>query len=762
MLNPANIPPALRDVRAWLLWRYVTKPGDQKPRKVPIYVGGGYRKGVQGSPQDREKLASFDDALSVYTKGGFDGLGFAMLPDWGLVGLDFDNCVSADGEIIPEISQLIGCTYAEFSPSGKGVRAFMRGDLYGKKKHSDGTRCGFETFYNNGFLTITGNLTPSCKQHGNDIVPLTRELISYAEERFGSASGPPAPGVSNIAGGENEEELPSIFALPLGLSQDEVRALLKELDPNMGYEEWLHVGMSLHHEGQGGCEMFSLWDEWSSTGATYPGTDQLVKKWNSFGRLGSRKPITARWLRRKVGVKKAGETPILDPKDFISMARKFMDLHYQTDGGYSLVRVGGDWYQHLGPCYVCKADDAVRAQMWIWLDSTLRLRHGKETVEPFKPSKGQVDSALDALKAVTLVEHIDPPAWLKGFDGVAPGELVSLTNGLLHIPTRKLIPHSAGLFTLNTLPYAWEPTGRPTAWLEFLHGVWGDDQESVDTLQEMFGYLLTADTSQQKMFLIRGPKRSGKGTIGRVLTALLGRDNVCSPSLTSLASQFGLQPLIGKLVALIPDARVGGQTNTQAIVERLLMVSGEDSVTVDRKHVEAWSGTLSARFVMLTNETPQLGDASGALASRFVTLYMTRSFFGREDQGLTARLLGELPGIFRWALDGRDRLKQRGYFINPASSADATEELEDVNSPVSAFVKERCDVGPYSCSVSDMYDAWRGWCMDNGIEHVMTRQVFGKKLGAATPVSRSARGAGGREGMVYVGVKLRSERSELA
>ena len=40
-----------------------------------------------------------------------------------------------------------------------------------------------------------------------------------------------------------------------------------------------------------------------------------------------------------------------------------------------------------------------------------------------------------------------------------------------------------------------------------------------------------------------------KGTIGRVLTALLGKENIAAPTLTSLTSNFGLQPLLGKLAA---------------------------------------------------------------------------------------------------------------------------------------------------------------------------------------------------------------------
>ncbi len=61
----------------------------------------------------------------------------------------------------------------------------------------------------------------------------------------------------------------------------------------------------------------------------------------------------------------------------------------------------------------------------------------------------------------------------------------------------------------------------------FLKSLWPDDQQAINTLQEIFGYLITSDTKQQKIFSLVGPMRSGKGTIARILTALLGQDSVC-------------------------------------------------------------------------------------------------------------------------------------------------------------------------------------------------------------------------------------------
>ena len=64
----------------------------------------------------------------------------------------------------------------------------------------------------------------------------------------------------------------------------------------------------------------------------------------------------------------------------------------------------------------------------------------------------------------------------------------------------------------------------------------------------MFGYLLLPITHLQKMFMLIGPKRSGKGTITRVLSAVVGRSNVAGSTLGSLTTPFGLQPLLNNLV----------------------------------------------------------------------------------------------------------------------------------------------------------------------------------------------------------------------
>ena len=118
---------------------------------------------------------------------------------------------------------------------------------------------------------------------------------------------------------------------------------------------------------------------------------------------------------------------------------------------------------------------------------------------------------------------------------------------------------------------------------------------------------------------------------------------------------------------------------------------------------------------------------------------LTKSFLGREDPALTDELLAEAPEIFNWALRGLDRLNQRGYFLTPESGRESVQQLEDLSSPVSAFVRDQCRIGPEErVTVEDLWGSWRSWCESEN-RHPGTKAVFGRNLKAAVPMIRKAR-----------------------
>ena len=276
-LYKVEVPEELRGLPAWLIYRLEPYEGEAKPRKVPYWADGTRRHGQQGGSVDRARLTTFVAARDAAARMGYDGVGFAPLEGFGYTFLDFDNCVDVAGRVPPEIEKIAAVTYTEYSPSGKGLRVALRGDLGNRKSNSTPERYGFETFSTSGFVTFTGNILPACEMiYGPDhIADVDDHVRNLCEVRFGSAQPQAAVDPDDFMVGHEPR---------LGLSIERMQELLGEIDPDMGREDWIKVGMALHHECDGDDTGFELWDEWSSEGATYPGTEGLRTQWASFER----------------------------------------------------------------------------------------------------------------------------------------------------------------------------------------------------------------------------------------------------------------------------------------------------------------------------------------------------------------------------------------------------------------------------------------------------------------------------------------------
>ncbi|HZL95433.1 MAG TPA: phage/plasmid primase, P4 family, partial [Vicinamibacterales bacterium] len=458
---------------------------------------------------------------------------------------------------------------------------------------------------------------------------------------------------------------------------------------------------------------------------------------------------------------------VLDPNDPLPSARLFVAQRHNIDGVLTLRHQGGVFYAYAedASAYYERDEPAVRSGVYGFLEPVKRPSKQADALLPFQPTQSKVNNVLDALRAVcNLPVAFAAPNWIADHPGFNPLDMLACRNGLLHIPSRTLHASTPNFFTLNGIDFDYAPAApSPAAWLAFLNQLWPDDDESRETLQEIFGYALTPDTRFQKILMLIGPKRSGKGVTGRVLRRLVGDRNTCSPTLASFGLDFGKQVLVGKSLAVISDARLSGRTDMASVAETLLSISGEDPQTIPRKFLPDWNGKLAVRFLILTNELPRIGDASGALASRFVVLPLTTSFFGREVLDLFDKLVVELPGILNWALEGRDRLYARGHFRQPTSGGALVEALDELGSPEKAFLRERCQVKAGTYVTKDaLFAAWRVWCDKNGRDNPGTTHTFGRNLRAALPagVVDKRSGGRGRQERVWDGLSLVADGGE--
>ncbi len=143
--KPETIPAEIKPIKAWVMWRYELK--EQKWTKVPYQ-----QNGKKARSNDPSTWGSFTYAIE-HCRPDFDGIGFMLSKQHGIVGVDLDHCV---GETVKPWAVKIMFdldTYTEFSPSRTGLRILLKGILppNGRKKDN------IEMYDSRRFLTITGN-----------------------------------------------------------------------------------------------------------------------------------------------------------------------------------------------------------------------------------------------------------------------------------------------------------------------------------------------------------------------------------------------------------------------------------------------------------------------------------------------------------------------------------------------------------------------------------------------------------------------------
>lgn len=146
----AAIPSELKTLNQWTCWQWQRRDG--KWTKIPVSA----ITGMQARSNDPDTWSSFKVAVEYMKRRSLSGVGFMFHPSDGFAGVDLDDCRGPQtGVVEPWARQIVSelASYAEVSPSGTGIKAFVRGELpLGRK------RTGSIELYDRGrFFTTTGH-----------------------------------------------------------------------------------------------------------------------------------------------------------------------------------------------------------------------------------------------------------------------------------------------------------------------------------------------------------------------------------------------------------------------------------------------------------------------------------------------------------------------------------------------------------------------------------------------------------------------------
>ena len=251
-------PIELTSRKQWLLWSFEQYEGDKKPRKVPYYINGKKRTGTQGSPEDLTQLATYQQAKNALEFGDYSGLGFAFLPNDGLIGIDIDHNEHRDPQLAQKIITGLN-TYTELSPSGKGYHLFVLGNTKTFKNND----IGIEVFSNSQFFTMTGNQLEGTPNEVN-------QISEKALNRLREIVKPP-----------RENKPKTNTTLPIN-DRAKIESALAYIPADCGYDDWWKIGAAIYSEF--GASGFSIWDYWSAKSSKYSPRG-MNDKYNSFANI---------------------------------------------------------------------------------------------------------------------------------------------------------------------------------------------------------------------------------------------------------------------------------------------------------------------------------------------------------------------------------------------------------------------------------------------------------------------------------------------
>ena len=180
-----NIPRLLRELLLWGVW--IVRPGDRKG-KLPISPMDG---GILAAARPRE-WSRFEDASFTYRQGGHPGLGVLMRLDARVIGINLNDCTDENGKLQMWAASIVSGlpTYWELSPSGHGLRGFVRGTLpvdCPNKLAMAGGRV--EAYCDGRFMTVTGHRLPGSAEDVQDCPAQLESFIALLRT-------PPLPATS--------------------------------------------------------------------------------------------------------------------------------------------------------------------------------------------------------------------------------------------------------------------------------------------------------------------------------------------------------------------------------------------------------------------------------------------------------------------------------------------------------------------------------------------------------------------------------------
>jgi len=421
-----------------------------------------------------------------------------------------------------------------------------------------------------------------------------------------------------------------------------------------------------------------------------------------------------------------------------------LEKYYLNDEGTKInyLRLAEDLAKSY--CVVTTRDNTI----WIWdgkkfVEGEIKLVKVLQDIFGEKASEHRVHEVMFHLKARTKIDY---------FPFNRNGKYIPVKNGVLDVNTGELYPHSPLFGFTYCINARYDPNADTSFIEKFFDEVGGENK---NLLFEIFGYCLIPGNKYQKAFMFVGDGANGKSTVLSLLKEFLGSDNVSSIALQDFdGNRFAASQLVGKLANICADI----PKNPLRYSGKFKMLTGGDTITVERKFRDPVQLVNQAKLIFSANELPEINDQTYAFWRRWILIEFTNKFEGsKKDPEILNKLTTEenLSALLLKALEGLNRLELREQFSVTKSAEKIMEEWMKRANTVYAFVSDMIEQDPSAwVSKEELYNAYRDYCEENDVSPLANNK-FAQELKKFIKVRSAQKKVGGTRVRVWEGIRLK-------
>ena len=336
-----------------------------------------------------------------------------------------------------------------------------------------------------------------------------------------------------------------------------------------------------------------------------------------------------------------------------------------------------------------------------------------------------------------------------------PGGVVDLKTGLMREARRED-------FITKQCTVAPSETIDAPRWIQFLSESTGGDAEFINYLQEICGYFLTGDTSEQALFFVHGPGGNGKGVFLHILDFILGRDTYSkTASLNAFVDNKNeqhptdLASLCGARLVSVSETE-SGKAWAEAKIKQL---TGGDKISARFMRQDFFTFLPTFKLLIIGNHKPVIRNLDDAIRRR-LHLIPFENKPEVPDLKLEKKLEAEAPGILRWMIAGCLRW-QKNRLQMPKAVKEATQSYFCEEDDIAHWISECCVTGSgFQAKSSVLFNSWAEFARKNGLEaKISTNKSLSRDL-----VQRGFKKDPNhkRDGVFFYGIGLKAPEVEDA